>query len=481
MEQSINKTLFYLLLISCILILLGIFLNKTAHAQEHDYGDILTSNEQALVSEVESEYLQPSERRVVRFIGDGLVESDETIEGDVVVLKGSLTIEGRVTGNVLAFFADLELEDSAVISGDVVCIDGKIWRQKGARIDGDIREKKSDLPKKQRRIKKKTKREYTFRGWDTRHWDQSRFCYEDELEGFWFDYNRVYGLTLGLNVPRPCWWHRHQRHHGLYGKIGYSFAVKRPQYQIGLQRALFRRNSFTIGGELHDLCETEDHWIIGNLENALAAFFIREDFRDYYRRKGFSFYAGQNFGRVFNIQAEFRSDEISNLDKETNWSVFGGDKKFRANPAALPSAAIDSLPWSNSNLTTWAGKLELDTRDQHKNPRRGWHIQALGERGNFSDQEEQTFERYILDIRRYQPTGWGENLNFRLRAGSSVGVLPPMYWFDLGGISTLRGYRFKAFTGDRMVLANVEYHLNPAPGDFFIFDDLDLILFVDSG
>jgi hemolysin activation/secretion protein len=35
--------------------------------------------------------------------------------------------------------------------------------------------------------------------------------------------------------------------------------------------------------------------------------------------------------------------------------------------------------------------------------------------------------------------------------------LPSQYLYDLGGISTIRGYDYKAFTGDRMVLINAEY------------------------
>lgn len=45
----------------------------------------------------------------------------------------------------------------------------------------------------------------------------------------------------------------------------------------------------------------------------------------------------------------------------------------------------------------------------------------------------------------------------RARLGSTDGILPSQYLYDLGGISTIRGYDYKAFTGDRMVLINAEY------------------------
>ena len=72
-------------------------------------------------------------------------------------------------------------------------------------------------------------------------------------------------------------------------------------------------------------------------------------------------------------------------------------------------------------------------------------------------------------------------MNIRLRAGTSTGTLPPMYWYDLGGISTLRGYGYKELTGDRMVFGNLEYRLNTSRADWFIFDSFDIIIFGDAG
>jgi len=128
-----------------------------------------------------------------------------------------------------------------------------------------------------------------------------------------------------------------------------------------------------------------------------------------------------------------------------------------------------------------AGKMTIDTRNDKKNPTRGWHISAFAEKSGPGMVSDLDFERYILDIRRYQPFGWDESLNIRLRAGTATGTLPPMYWFDLGGISTLRGYDFKEFTGDRMVLGNVEYKLNTGRDNWFILDGFDIILFADAG
>jgi outer membrane protein assembly factor BamA len=55
--------------------------------------------------------------------------------------------------------------------------------------------------------------------------------------------------------------------------------------------------------------------------------------------------------------------------------------------------------------------------------------------------------------------------------------------FELGGLSSLRGFSFKEFVGDRLILANIEYNFSPAAfkRDILFLDDFRLILFSDIG
>ena len=72
-----------------------------------------------------------------------------------------------------------------------------------------------------------------------------------------------------------------------------------------------------------------------------------------------------------------------------------------------------------------------------------------------------------------------------MRAGETVGIVPVQKLFDLGGISTLRGYDYKAFTGDRMLLGNIEYQIDWDRLDWApyipILGEFNLILFADAG
>lgn len=286
-------------------------------------------------------------------------------------------------------------------------------------------------------------------------------------------YNRVEGLFLGVKFPRERWrWYPSPL---LYGFAGYGFQSKKWRGQIGIERGFLpEEHRFLIGAEAHDLTDTEDHWIIPTDENSLAAILFREDFHDFFRRVGFSVYLNQNITQHLNLRAEYREDRFESMEGNPNcWALFGGKKKFRENPPVDPGKVREIV-----------GRISIDTRDRSRGLRRGWVIQLMGEFARDSFDSDFNYSRYIFDLRRYQPLGFDEGLSFRLRIGTADAPLPLQKLFDLGGISTLRGYKFKEFTGDRMVLANLEYHFSldrPWVSGLWIFDEFDLILFLDTG
>ena len=97
-----------------------------------------------------------------------------------------------------------------------------------------------------------------------------------------------------------------------------------------------------------------------------------------------------------------------------------------------------------------------------------------------------SYERYIVSVSRYQPLGRNDDLNIRLRYGTTSGSVPMQKKFDLGGIGSLRGYEYKEFQDDdKMAMLNVEYTTD---GDEIsgleflpIFDDYLVAIFIDAG
>jgi hypothetical protein len=465
------KTVLRIRLFLCAALLLSSQLVHARAKQTVDPLEKLTKRERQIVRNHEKRYLDTLNVNVRHIYGDGRIESGEWVQGHVEVVKGTLRISGQVQGTVLALFSDVELDSAAVVHGNLVCVNGKVWRKGGAVIQGDLVE--THLSTTEPDQDNERRRDNNWHpGWDL----------EDGLDGLYADYNRVDGLTLGLKFPHNNWWNERHKRFAVLGKIGYSFVRDHIQYRIGLERWIGHDLRFAIGGQVHDLTDTEDRWIISDMENSLAAALIHEDFRDYYRRRGYGVYATQNVGRHVQLKAEYSEDDVSDLSQKAKWSLFGGKKKFSANPAALPydfSLITGSKTMELNQVMTYG--VTIDSRDHQQDPRRGWFIQGTLEQGQMGKDSFYDYSRAIVDLRRYQPLGWGENLSIRLRAGSSTGMLMPMYWFDLGGISTLRGYRFKSLTGDRMVLANIEYRLNTFGSDWFLLDDFDLVLFMDSG
>ncbi len=302
-------------------------------------------------------------------------------------------------------------------------------------------------------------------GWDGLGWLDD--------ESFLARYNRVEGLFLGLRVPSSLFRSRYTHNLSLSGHVGYGFKSEQWRYRVALERWLFDEFRMTFGMEAHDLTDTQDSWIIPTYENNLAAFLLHEDFQDFYRREGWSLYASQNFGYDLKLSFGYHYDSFFSMQNKNDWALFGGDKHFRANPA------IDE-----GVIRSWSGSIALDTRDYPESPERGWNVTVMAEIAGRDLKSDYSFDRLLVDIRRYQPVGWFQNIDIRVRAGSAIGVLPLQYVFDLGGLSTLRGYRFKAFSGDRMFLVNLEYRLyggkTPLP-EIFCLRHLSFILFVDSG
>jgi len=234
-----------------------------------------------------------------------------------------------------------------------------------------------------------------------------------------------------------------------------------------------RKHASRSASRGHDLTDTEDDWIISEDENSLAAFFLNEDFRDYYRRAGFTAYINPNIREIVDFKIGYQHDDHHAQVKETDWALFGNSKHFRDNPLAQEGRTIGVF-----------AQFSVDTRNHRRHPDRGWWLQCEGEFNLPEWQSDFDFDRVTVDLRRYQPVGFGKNFDFRLRAGSARGVLPEQYLFDLGGLSTLQGYRLKSFTGDRMLLGNLEYRLDAGRSrlrDIPLVGDINLVFFGDAG
>jgi hypothetical protein len=304
------------------------------------------------------------------------------------------------------------------------------------------------------------------------------YPWEHAGNDFLFRYNRVEGLFLGLGSPETYRWEG--RHVSLFGTGGYGFTAHRWRYSGGIAQQIGAGTSMIeFGAEGHNLTDTQDQWIIDEGENTLAALFLRDDYRDYYTRKGFSVWTG-NYWRWRNSDLQFRVayliDRYESLYQNADWAFFGGDKRFRPNPV-VDEGRMKSI------LTT----LEFHQSRGKRYFFSGWSANASAEFSPSGFKGDFDFSRYILDLRGYLSLSDYDNINVRLQAASATGDVPVQKWFGLGGLGTLPAFGFKEFDGNRLLLGNVEYIVNGKIIDdarlfpAWLLRNVNLIFFADAG
>ncbi len=454
-----------------------------------------------LVQHVKNRYL--SKKESIRFLeGYQTIKKDQSVDESILVNNGDLTIVGHVEGKAIAINGNIHILATASLRQDVISINGKIYREAGAKIRGEmietviktrslftipanlssakpaviqkfnddeiyeneteVRTRSYQWPEKRER--RKWKRSYNL------NTKQNSLTNDDH---FLYRYNRVEGLFLGANVPPADNFNSNLVDLDLNGYFGYGFATKEWRFKGNAELWLFDKSGPALGTTVYNLTDSQDEWIIPTEENSLAAFFIREDFQDYFKREGFGFYLRERITSYFETSFGYFEDKYASLAKNTNWSVFGGDKHFRPNPE------IDA-----GRLKSYKAQFTLDSRDDRDSPFSGWLIRGSGMWSRTGLTGDFNYDRFILDIRRYIPLRHGENFDIRLRAGSGRGSMPRQDFFYLGGLSTLRGFEFKDFSGNRMVLANIEYRVgdnSPRFRNNWLFNSMNLIFFFDSG
>jgi len=460
MEKSVqNIVLKFLLLLVFTL---------PAGAQWDDDDIPITRDE--MRSRAEKKYIRDFQNKTFRYFKDTIVEHDQVVKGNIVVVRGDLSIRGEVDGDILVIFGDVIVHDYSIVAGNVTSIGGHISQHENSIVSGN------QIETAPRNVFRSAG--YSF---DDEYNEKYRMTYRDKYstlpmgpldENFLFRYNRVQGLFLGLEVPKSI--SGKENIVSLHGFAGYGIKEKKWRYQLGIDRYLFNQRDyrFELGIKFYDLADTRDEWLITPLENTLSSLFLHEDFQDFYRRKGFETHMSQNWTIFVKGSLIYRSDDYESLQKKTEWAIFGGNKKFRDNPF-IDEGKMNSL----------IGELYFDTRNDHEFPSSGLYGKLSMEMSNSKINSDFLFNQYLLEYRQYFPISRGERIDVRLKLGSSEKNLPLQKLFELGGLSSLRGFEYKEFTGDRLILTNIEYHLSPSKfsRNIFFFDDLRLVLFTDIG
>ncbi len=264
----------------------------------------------------------------------------------------------------------------------------------------------------------------------------------------------------------------------LFTDGGYGISNESGGFNAGFEYKTQFWEIFEIGGKYFDDSFTNDEWIIGNIENSFAAFLLREDFHDYFRAKGFTIWLDKGFEDWLHFRLIFWSGDYKTMNKETDWSLFGGNKKFRSNPAVVEDKE---------------NKIRLefiwDRLDNPIFPIQGFYLEGALEKGGdvFGGNFNQT--GIFLTGKYFQRSLINQSMVFKIMYGHrNNSSFAPQQLLDMGGIGTLRGYRFKEFqNGHNLLLGSFQYYFNgdllqKIPLQFLpLYSGLGLIFFAEFG
>jgi hypothetical protein len=229
----------------------------------------------------------------------------------------------------------------------------------------------------------------------------------------------------------------------------YSTQQEKWFYDVGIDQRLLASVPLYVGGSVYKITDSNplDKEIIGTAENGLAAFFLKEDYRDYFTRDGSTLRARLGLPFHSTLKVAYMDDDYMSLENQTDWSLFRGSTEFRPNPP------IDDGEM-NSILTSYT----LDTVNSDKCVPNGVLVTVAMENAGGDIGGDFYFTTLMFDARNYVKLSPYQFLRYHFKLNTRTqGTLPLQREFYVGGIGTLRGHDYKELTGDQMVLGSLEY------------------------
>lgn len=419
-----------------------------------------------------------------RFISDKVIEKTESITGNVVVTNGNLTVYGKIEGDAISVNGHVYLKDGAVITGDVASVGGKVFKDDGAVVSGIISEVESDVSNIESRPRNskgygntntnnRTPRfdenpVFEAKNWEER-WVQSRHFEPSDNDRVFIDYNRVDGLLLGLGKAKNYYWNRDQRF-SIHGFLAYSFGNKLLQYEGSFDRWFNDYYRTEIGISGYDKTIAKDDWKFSYNENMAAAFFFHEDFYDFYRTNGISFHMSQFITPNFRMTAKFAQEDHTNQQNNVEWALFGGNKLFRLNPK-IQEGQIRSVTFSTA----------LDLVDNFYRDPTGIYSSFEFKKAGGALKGDFEYDRAVFETKAYVSFSKYDNLKFRMKIGGATNQAPVQELFEAGGVGTAVGYELNEFSGNRMMLFNLENVMSSRQlkNELPFSSSLNLLIFTD--
>ncbi|HUX33959.1 MAG TPA: polymer-forming cytoskeletal protein [Gemmatimonadaceae bacterium] len=421
------------------------------HAQRRD----TTLDRGTLPRDVEREAVRLyNASGTVRATGAFAVEAGRTVDGNVAVLHGPVTIAGHVTGGVLAINGDVTLAPTARIDGDVLVVGGEVAGRSRGYVGGEIRIYRDRM-------------RYTHDGdrivvtdstGDSDTWWR-RFEPRRNAGGSKFQaasagsYNRVEGLAINLGPQIYRNFPDGSAQLDAYAVVRTASSFRAADNDVGHNLHGEVRFGSTrgvlVGAGAYDIVAPVESWGLSSLESGLAAALFRRDYQDYYQRHGGSVEAGLFARDNTTLKVSYADEHWTPRAANNAWTLFRSGAAWRPNPVM-----------DNAHLHLLDATLKVDTRSDEMNPWAGWYLLADVERGTgridapgptgfarvYPTGRAVEYTRGFVDVRRYNRVSRRTQLNLRLVAGGwlSGDPLPLERRLSVDGYATLPGFEFRS-------------------------------------
>jgi len=226
-------------------------------------------------------------------------------------------------------------------------------------------------------------------------------------------------------------------------------------YKLSFYEPWFGNTPTFLGLSVYDSIYNKDETV-----NAIAS-----EYEEHYIGAKLSF--GRKFENDVKIGVELKTENAS-------YELISGN---------LPDDISEGLTNSITPIITY------DTRDDVFNPTEGWYDSFSVQFSGGILGGDYDYRKYDLVLRTYITTDILEEkgeestlvntinegvLALRAMGGYSDSKLPSFDRYEIGGVSTIRGYDYEEFSGDKMLVLNAEYR-------FPLAENFQGVVFADCG
>lgn len=394
----------------------------------------------------------------VRFPGGLTLPVGARLAGPVATFRGTLRVAGEIEGTITVINGDLVLLPGSRVRGSILVAGGRLAVAAAAVHEGEARvfwdaapvTRLSDgtlaVRERRRPIGSLATAERTFQS--------GRIATTLRLTTTQ-TYNRIEGL--GIVFGPAFTWRASER---LTGSLDLRGILRTAPDNSPFRRDLgwilrtdwrfdgargfgFGARTYSVisGIEEHSLPRDEVGW---------SAFLLQRDHRDYFASEGVGASGYAHLTPRLRLDASVRYEKQSSVRANDPWSLFRNADRWRPNPLVDDghytilglAAAYDSRNAPDAPSSGWwlRGSLEHATSDDVAPVALPTAVRAALPTSGYG------FQRFTLDLRRYNRISPEVQLNARLWAGGWLAgdPLPVQRRASLGGLDLLPGYPFRA-------------------------------------